>query len=251
MAGMQLAGQEILAIGETLDTYQWQLPSAASGWSVQDVVVHTGCLLGLRMAAVGGEVAPDTGIEALNGMQAAEKRGWNSTQALEALQQNLDKALAVFAPLQDETLASVETQMLDLGSYPLHSIVDMFTFDLTTHLRYDILTPRGPVDRHLPPLGEAQLVPAVSWLLGGVPKMQPDLQQLDPTDTENWWREALLDVREAVRTGGLDQTGPAGGLYDECLFRHEPGQATVFIPVTTPRELGASNPSSCPLRRSP
>jgi hypothetical protein len=81
--------------------------------------------------------------------------------------------------------------------------------------------------------------------------MQPDLQQLDPTDTENWWREALLDVREAVRTGGLDQTGPAGGLYDECLFQHEPGQATVFIPVTTPRELGASNPSSCPLRRSP
>jgi hypothetical protein len=47
--------------------------------------------------------------------------------------------------------------MFDLGSYPLHSIVDMFTFDLTTHLRYDILTTRGPVDRHLPALREAQL----------------------------------------------------------------------------------------------
>jgi hypothetical protein len=177
MAGMQLAAQEILTIGETLDTHQWQLPSAASGWSVQDVVVHTGCLLGLLMAAVGGEVVPETGIEALNDMQVAEKRGWNSAQALEALQQNLEKALAVFAPLQDEPLASVETQMLDLGSYPLHSIVDMFTFDLTTHLRYDILAPRGPVDRHLPSLGEAQLAPAVSWLLGGIPKMQPDLPQ--------------------------------------------------------------------------
>jgi hypothetical protein len=78
-------------LAETLDTDQWQLPSAAGGWSVRDVVV------------------------------------------------------------------------------------DMFTFDLTTHLRFDILTPRGPVDRHLPSLGEAQLVPAVSWLLGGIPKMQPDL----------------------------------------------------------------------------
>jgi effector-binding domain-containing protein len=136
--------------------------------------------------------------------------------------------------------------MLDLGSYPLHSIVDMFTFDLTTHLRYDILTLRGPVDRQLPPLAEAQLVPAVSWLLGGIPKMQPDLPQLDPTDIENWWREALLDVREAVRTGGLDQSGPAGGRYDECLFQHEPGQATVFVPVTTPRELGRIEPILVP-----
>jgi hypothetical protein len=128
------------------------------------------CLLGLLMAAVGGEVVPEIAIEALNDIQVAEKRGWNSAPALEALQPNLDKALTVFAPLQDEPLASVETQMLDLGSYPLHSIVDMFTFDLTTHLRYDILAPRGPVDRDLPPLGEAQLAPAVSWLLGGIPR---------------------------------------------------------------------------------
>lgn len=144
IAGMQLAAHEILTVGETLDSDQWQSTSAASGWSVQDVVVHTGCLLGLLMAAVGGEVVPEIAIEALNDIQVAEKRGWNSAQALEALQQNLDKALTVFAPLQDEPLASVETQMLDLGSYPLHSIVDMFTFDLTTHLRYDILAPRGP-----------------------------------------------------------------------------------------------------------
>jgi hypothetical protein len=115
MAGMQLAGQEILAIGETLDTERWQLPSAASGWSVQDVVVHTGCPLGLLMAAAGGEVVPETGIEALNDIQVAEKRGWNSAQALAALQRNLDKALAVFAPLHDEPLASVQTQCWTSG----------------------------------------------------------------------------------------------------------------------------------------
>ena len=39
--------------------------------------------------------------------------------------------------------------MLGRGSYLLHSIANLFTFDLTTRLRYDILTPRGPVDRHL------------------------------------------------------------------------------------------------------
>ncbi|UNB54186.1 MerR family transcriptional regulator [Mycolicibacterium sp. YH-1] len=69
---------------------------------------------------------------------------------------------------------------------------------------------------------------------------------VDPVDIENWWSDALHDVREAVRTGRLDQTGPAGGIYDESLFQHEPGQATVFIPVTTPRQLGRVNPIVVP-----
>src|ERR1700733_11265688 len=69
---------------------------------------------------------------------------------------------------------------------------------------------------------------------------------VDPTNIESWWREALFDIREAVRTGGLDQTGPAGGLYDECLFRQETGQATVFIPVTTSRKLGRLEPILVP-----
>jgi DNA-binding transcriptional MerR regulator len=69
---------------------------------------------------------------------------------------------------------------------------------------------------------------------------------VDPTDIENWWRDTLHDVREAVRAGRLDQTGHAGGLYDECLFRHGPGQATVFIPVTTPRQLGRIEPILVP-----
>ncbi len=80
----------------------------------------------------------------------------------------------MFIPLQDEPMASVETPMLDLGTYPLHAIADMFTFDMTTHLRYDILAPRGPITRQLPPLDEVCLGPSVSWLLGGIPKMQAD-----------------------------------------------------------------------------
>jgi mycothiol maleylpyruvate isomerase-like protein len=210
MVGTQLAAQDILAIGQTLDPDQWQLPSAASGWSVQDVVVHAECLLGLLMAAVGGEAVPEIGLEALNDLQVAEQRGRSSAQALEALQQNLDKALAVFAPLQDEPTASVETAMLDLGSYPLNSIVDMFTFDLTTHLRYDILTPRGPVDRHLPALGEAQLAPAVSWLLGGIPKMQPELpRHISAPLALNLTGPAARRVVISVKDGAISVTPQA------------------------------------------
>jgi hypothetical protein len=52
MVGMELAAREILSVCETLDEDQWRLPSAASGWSVQDVVVHEACLLGDLIAAV-------------------------------------------------------------------------------------------------------------------------------------------------------------------------------------------------------
>jgi len=39
---------------------------------------------------------------------------------------------------------SVETPMLDLGDpIPCMPSQDMFTFDMTTHLRYDILAPAG------------------------------------------------------------------------------------------------------------
>jgi hypothetical protein len=69
---------------------------------------------------------------------------------------------------------------------------------------------------------------------------------VDPTDIENWWREALLDVRGGRADRWFDQTGPAGGLYDECLFQQERGQATVFVPVTTPRELGRIEPILVP-----
>jgi DNA-binding transcriptional MerR regulator/effector-binding domain-containing protein len=61
---------------------------------------------------------------------------------------------------------------------------------------------------------------------------------LDPADIETWWRDALHELRAAADDHSMQVAGPAGGLYDECLFQHEPGEATVFIPVTTPRELG-------------
>jgi hypothetical protein len=74
--------------------------------------------------------------------------------------------------LQEEPLASVTAQLADLGTYPLHAIVDMFTFDITTHVRYDMVRPRGPIDVTLGSLDARRLGPAVSWLLAGIPRMQ-------------------------------------------------------------------------------
>src|SRR5262249_57824197 len=124
---------------------EWRAASAAAGWTVHDVVSHVGCLLELLQASVNGAEAPDLGIEALNEAMVHQRRDWEPARTLRNVQKQLDQALEAFAPLQVEPTASVEIPMLDLGVHPLHSIADMFTFDITTHVRYDILAPRGPI----------------------------------------------------------------------------------------------------------
>lgn len=69
---------------------------------------------------------------------------------------------------------------------------------------------------------------------------------VDPADIETWWREALHELRAAADDHAMQVAGAAGGLYDECLFQHEPGEATVYIPVTTPRDLGRIKPLVIP-----
>jgi uncharacterized protein (TIGR03083 family) len=191
MTGMDLAAQEMLGVAETLTDEQWQLPSGAQGWSVKDVVAHAGCLMAFLVAAVGGAAGPDMGIEELNEVQVAAKRGLGGAETMAFVREELATALATFAPLQEGPLASATAQLQDLGTYPLHAIVDMFAFDITTHLRYDIVKPRGPIAATVRRLDERQLGPAVSWLLAGIPRMQPKLP------------------REFAGPLGLDLTGPA------------------------------------------
>ena len=45
----------------------------------------------------------------------------------------------------------IDTQMLGLGSYVLHSIANVFTFDLTTGLRYEFCCRAGPSIGDWPP----------------------------------------------------------------------------------------------------
>jgi uncharacterized protein (TIGR03083 family) len=175
ITGMRCAAEDILAVTDHLNDSQWHQPSAATGWSVKDVVCHVGCLLELLQAAVAGAAAPEIGIEALNDAQVAQRRDWTPTHVVDYLRAQLTSAITVFTTLQEEPVASVQTTMLDLGSYPLHAIADMFAFDMITHLRYDILTPRGPITDTVDPLDEQRLTPAIAWLLGGITQMQPEL----------------------------------------------------------------------------
>lgn len=173
--GMRAAGDDALALAAAISDHQWSAPSAAQGWSVKDVFVHMGALLELLQAAIGGAAAPPIGIEELNQHVVAERRDWLPARTIDFLRDQLETAVPTFTALQDEPMASTETSLLDLGTYSLHAIPDMFSFDLTAHLHYDVLRPRGPIDLPVPALDEMRLAPAVSWLVGGLSQMQPGL----------------------------------------------------------------------------
>jgi len=47
-----------------------------------------------------------------------------------------------------------------------------------------------------------------------------------------WWWDALASLRAITAKAGLEQTGPAGGLYDDELFTDDAGHARVYLPVS-------------------
>jgi DNA-binding transcriptional MerR regulator/effector-binding domain-containing protein len=50
-------------------------------------------------------------------------------------------------------------------------------------------------------------------------------------DVASWFWDALAGLRAAAAAAGLEQTGPAGGLYDDELFTQDAGHARVYLPV--------------------
>jgi DNA-binding transcriptional MerR regulator len=62
-----------------------------------------------------------------------------------------------------------------------------------------------------------------------------------------WWQGALAELQAAVRSEGLALSGPPGGLYAGEIFQHDSGQATVFMPLTSPgTTVGRAVPSTLP-----
>ncbi|ORA35661.1 hypothetical protein BST13_14030 [Mycobacterium aquaticum] len=222
---MCAAAADLVAVAATLTPAQWDTDTAAAGWSVKDVFIHVGTLLELLQAAVAGAEAPPVGVEALNDAVVAAHRGWTTKQTMDFLAAQLNSAVPAFTALQQEPLASTPAPMLDLGSYPLHTIADMFTFDMITHLRWDVLAPRGPIPSHLGPLDEVRLTPAVSWLIGGLAQMQPGL---------------AAHVRAPI---ALQLTGPAArtlvlqGSTSGLVVKHDPQDLSdVAATITSPTE---------------
>jgi uncharacterized protein (TIGR03083 family) len=154
---------------------EWARPSRCAGWTVQDLVAHTGSNFRI-LAEPPDPTAPAPQVETAEQLQdllVVQRRGWSSADVATEFQANLKPALVALAAMQDEPLASSPITLTDLGTYPLHALADAFAFDLWCHLTVDLLAPTGPVERPRPQATDDVLGPAVGWMLTGLPQMCP------------------------------------------------------------------------------
>jgi uncharacterized protein (TIGR03083 family) len=170
------------AFGELAEEFtdeEWTTPSACEGWAVRDVLSHMTQLW--RQVVDPGSLPPGDP----SGKTERTQDRW-----VEALQDKpVAEVLADYRTLGDqaitalEGLQGVDTEMDlgDLGTHPMHRIANAFAFDHYTHIRVDVLAPRGPLDHPAPPVEDAHLEATVDWILGGLPQMSPAVNE-EPID---------------------------------------------------------------------
>jgi uncharacterized protein (TIGR03083 family) len=188
-------GERYAEVVASLSPEEWARASRCPGWSVQDLVAHTGS--NFRVVAEPPDPAApapqvDT-AEELQELLVAQRRGWSSEEVAAEFREFLPAAATAMAAMQEEALAEVPLTLTDLGTYPLHSLADAFAFDLWCHLTVDLLAPTGPIERPRPEPTDDLMAPAIGWMLTGLPQMCPSVSK-------------VLD-----RPLGLRLTGPGGG----------------------------------------
>jgi uncharacterized protein (TIGR03083 family) len=157
----------LIEIGRGLDDAGWRAPSGCPGWSVQDVVSHVGAICWM---VVDPSRLPDTGDLPAEQAQEAYVRARRAMTAEEVLADYVavsEKALGI---LQGFVGVESEVPLGDLGTYPASYLPIALCFDLYTHIRADLFTPRGPLTGPPPAADELRLVPTLEWIEAALPQ---------------------------------------------------------------------------------
>src|SRR4051794_19257627 len=170
--------EEVKQVITTLSQEEWARPSGCADWSVRELVAHMSSNYKETVEPSPPPPEPlDLPAERLMDLLVGLRDGWSNEQIRDEYLQYCDRALATLTELQNEPLASTVIPLADLGNYPMHLLADAYAFDHYCHLRVDLLGPRGPIVRELPPADDALIAPAVGWMITGIPQMQPGLEQ--------------------------------------------------------------------------
>jgi hypothetical protein len=192
---VQVGIDDAMTVFESLSADEWGRPSGCAGWRVQDVAAHMSS--NFKETADPSprppEPLPPMPAERLMDLLVQPRLEWSAEQVLSELRTYAPRLVETLEAMQEPPLARSPLAVADLGTYEMHQLADAYAFDLYCHLRVDVLAPRGPIERDLPPADDLRIGPAVGWMLAGLPQMQGD---------------AFAFVDRAI---GLRLDGPGGG----------------------------------------
>ena len=173
VSALGLGIADVTSVIMSLSDEDWSQPSACVGWSVRDVVAHLG-------SEFKEEVEPSVHatqlpMEQSMALLVEARRSWTVAAIRDEYLRYSDRALETLANQQTEPAASEPITIADIGTYPQHLIANAYAFDHLCHLRSDLLRPRGPLTRSVPPLDSARLGPAIEWMLAEIPRVEQGL----------------------------------------------------------------------------
>ncbi|MGB3771922.1 MAG: maleylpyruvate isomerase family mycothiol-dependent enzyme [Rhodococcus sp. (in: high G+C Gram-positive bacteria)] len=209
------------SVVRSLTADEWSAPSRCAGWSVKDLVAHTGSNFAVMVDPPADDPsvpAPSTAEELQNQLVDA-RRNWSTSQVADEFLANLDGAMGALEAMQGDELASTPMTLTDLGTYRTHQLSDAFAFDMWCHMYVDMLGSEGPVTRDVPDPEDDLVRTAVDWMWTGLPQMCTPVS-------------GVLD-----RPLGVRLTGAGGGEWTlrpgSELLTVEPGLLTVDTVITS------------------
>jgi uncharacterized protein (TIGR03083 family) len=192
LASIRADHAALLALLQNCSTATWSAPSGCPGWTVKDLVAHLGTMFWRTVDPSGLTDTRGLPMEVGVDRDVASRAGWDAARVLDDYVEAAAGALPVLERLRD---VDAPVPLGDLGTYPASMLASGYAFDLYTHLRADLLAPRGPLDATPPPSDELRMAPTIAWILAALP------QQCAATVA------ALPGAVEFVLTG------PAGGHF--------------------------------------
>jgi uncharacterized protein (TIGR03083 family) len=146
----------------------WVAPSGCPGWTIKDLVAHLGALFGRLLDPSAGPDTAGLATERAQDVDVAVRREWTADDVLRDYVDVTERALPKLERLtrRDDRVVSLG----DLGTYPVPLLVNAYVFDHYTHIRADLLAPRGPIGASPPPSDELRMGPTVGWIMAALPQ---------------------------------------------------------------------------------
>ncbi|MEV6391473.1 maleylpyruvate isomerase family mycothiol-dependent enzyme [Nocardia xishanensis] len=154
--------EALLQFCDDLDESDWQVPSRAIGWRVQDVVAHlgSGCKAAFTPALL--TILRSSDIERTNDVFVDARRTWRFEKTLSEYVRWSRRVIALAGAIERTPAARLRLPLAELGRFPVGQLLaGAMVFDHHTHLRYDLAP---ALNRPAPPTDAPRMAIVLEWM---------------------------------------------------------------------------------------
>jgi uncharacterized protein (TIGR03083 family) len=153
---------ELLRLCRDLSVADWQTPSAADGWRVQDVVAHMGSAYRALFGPAALELVRSNDIERTNDVLVDRRRDWPPSRVLAEYERWSQVMLRMMGPVSRTPLARAPMRLAELGRFRVGQLLCAIVFDTHTDLRHDIAPALG---RTVPATDTNRMAVVLEWMM--------------------------------------------------------------------------------------